>query len=633
MFQFEVEDDQDLLLRYELSLLNSPKQSSSFFDPLNRDDYNLRKYDEPNEYSMFHFDFNKFLLWLNLFNMIRGENDGNSFSENLWWICIVFVSVIVGTMLIIRIWLCCDPNCERTKEKLKEFKKKIISCCPCCENNEEFINSINNNIESDTYGPNYTGAFEISQELIDNSRAMLGKKVEKSVDVDENVGIASSATILPNNEITIRKSSTEIEIKNKENDTVSNDKFVYFPASVSSENPSHVFVNIMQPTKPLCFIPVDIILPILMPFEKPEIIFEKFVFNVEEETIHKLFYLETESKDKSSLLVKAEVINPAMIKLHFILFIQRLISLQFPSYKQIPTFPENKHISPLLKEQFFDPGEFNVLVIFVRVKIDNDTFMEIYDLENLIRLTNVFDNGFISGWSKCFPHLQLLNSNKKIMCIKSLENSSEFNYVKIIKKANDIYIDNIILELRMLQHGCFTQEAIKDFDYASFNVVSVIEKVDTSLIKINEVEEDSNSVNVFPTLSPSLSSSESPHECEVQSIPISDNYDISRMVRNIANRSIQINRSRRCSSNSINHDISDNSSLISGTFRSSAVITPFTLIADSKTQELNVLIKEITWLEVCNTIVAVALILIAVSLAFLFFDPHFIKSKNKLFSF
>jgi hypothetical protein len=260
--------------------------------------------------------------------------------------------------------------------------------------------------------------------------------------------------------------------------------------------------------------------------------------------------------------------------------------------------------------------------------------MEIYDLENLIREINEMDDDFIATWDKLFLQYrwELVKYQNKILWIKDLDNGIEFNYVKVIKRGGNIYIDNIILELKLLHKHGVTQSAIRDFNYLKFNIGSLMEKVDTSLIKINEVEDDSHSRNASPVISPSLSSSESPHEFEVQpvpvSVPVSEVCDTLNMARNFVNRTIQLNTSRRNSINNIDHNSANNTPVGNSISRLSTALTPFSFISNSFTQDIKDLVKEITWLEVCNTIIAIALILIAVSLAFFFFDPHFIKSKN-----
>jgi hypothetical protein len=106
-----------------------------------------------------------------------------------------------------------------------------------------------------------------------------------------------------------------------------------------------------------------------MPFENSEIIFEKYVYNVKEKSIHKLFYLEADSEDEASPMIKASVINPAFIKLHFTSFMQRLSNLEFPIYKKLARNSSDEQTTSLRREQFFDTENFDVVVLMVRIII------------------------------------------------------------------------------------------------------------------------------------------------------------------------------------------------------------------------------------------------------------------------
>jgi hypothetical protein len=459
--------------------------------------------------------------------------------------------------------------------------------------------------------------------------------ISKPQVIDPTINLINDVNILCDD-------SGQVAVEDDNNDNNNGDDVVYFPVSASRNSPSHIFNNIVQPSKPLRFIPIDVILSNFILLDESDIIFEKYIYNIEVQNIHKLYYSVSNPEGESSPMILASAFNPAMVKLEFSRFLQRLRSLQFTVHHFIPTSPLNSKIEILMREQFFDPNNFEVFVMMTRLKINNDTFMEIYDLENLIKVINAMDNDFIATWDKLFLQYrwELVKYQNKILWIKDLDNGIEFNYVKVIKRGGNIYIDNIILELKLLHKHGITQSAIRDFNYLKFNIGSLMEKVDTSLIKINEVEDDSHSRNASPALSPSLSSSESLHEFEVQpvpvSVPVSEVCDTSNMARNFVNRTIQLNTSRRNSINNIDHNSMNNTPVSNSLFRLSTALTPFSFISNSYTEDITDLVKEITWLEVCNTIIAIALILIVVSLAFLFFDPHFIKSKiwsEKLFFF
>jgi hypothetical protein len=263
--------------------------------------------------------------------------------------------------------------------------------------------------------------------------------------------------------------------------------------------------------------------------------------------------------------------------------------------------------------------------------------MEIYDIENLIRIINELYTDFINEWDKVFSqyHWNLIKGiNNRFLRLKNSENGVEFNYIKVLRRTKYMYIDNIILEDKVLRKNSIMHVAIKDYNYLRFNIGSIMEKVDTSLIKLNEVEDDSQSRNISPVSSSSSSFPESPHQFEVQTIPVSipDSVEAmcntSPMSRTSANRLIQLNTNRRNSVNNIDNSSFNNTPITRSTSRLSTAPTPFSFISNSFTQDIKDLVKEITWLEICNTIIAIALALIAVSLAILFFDPHFIKFKN-----
>jgi hypothetical protein len=104
--------------------------------------------------------------------------------------------------------------------------------------------------------------------------------------------------------------------------------------------------------------------------------------------------------------------------------------------------------------------------------------------------------------------------------------------------------------------------------------------------------------------------------------------DTSPMSRTSVNRLIQLNINRRNSVNNIDNNSFNNTPITNNTSRLSTALTPFSFISNSFTQDIKDLVNEINWLEICNIIIAIALALMAVSLAILFFDPHLIKSKN-----
>jgi hypothetical protein len=336
-------------------------------------------------------------------------------------------------------------------------------------------------------------------------------------------------------------------------------------------------------------------------------------------SIHKLFYLEADSEDEASPMIKASVINPAYILMHFTSLLQNLSSLEFPISKKWIRNNSNVQFSSLKREQFFDSEDLDAIVLMVRVKIAEDTFMEIYNMINLISLINNLNINFIPDWENKQNNWKLEKYREVLWIKDNLNKQLEFNLVKIIRKESNVYIDNIILELKTLHRNCFDQRAIKEFDY---NLDPIINKVDISLIYINKTDDDPSVDRVTPVLSPSLSSNSS------------ENREFSSLVNIICNETDSNNdKFFQGKVNKISEDfdnINSNNNLVRSSKRlSTAVVaTSLGLITKGKTENLDDLYLEITWLEICCIIIAVVLCLITISLGFLFFDPHLIKSKN-----
>jgi hypothetical protein len=73
----------DLLLRYDMISLIDPKLPSSLSNAVSKGNNKVKKGNNPEDHSIFHFDYINFLLWLNLFNSIKCEDNSNTFSDNL----------------------------------------------------------------------------------------------------------------------------------------------------------------------------------------------------------------------------------------------------------------------------------------------------------------------------------------------------------------------------------------------------------------------------------------------------------------------------------------------------------------------------------------------------------------------
>jgi hypothetical protein len=331
MNRFFDNDNFDLSISYELSQLKYPKVPSPLVDPIDENDLNTLNYDEPLENSIFHFNFDMFIMWLNLFNFVKGDDGNNSASDNLWWICIVLVSLIVFTMIVIRCWLCCDPNCEQTKRKLKilkkKFKKFFSRCFPCCEDDDDFIEPIRNDIEASI----------ITDSQIDfNSRIRIYDNINNkdTGNIDNNINnnpISKPQVLDPStnfmNEINIPCNDlNQVVDKKKIFDDTAKETLVYFPASSSRITPSHVFNNIVQPSFPLPFIPVDTKLSNFMILDGLDIIFEKYIYNADVRSIHKIFYSTLNPEGETSPLCEASAFNCIMVELEFISMFKHISS-------------------------------------------------------------------------------------------------------------------------------------------------------------------------------------------------------------------------------------------------------------------------------------------------------------------
>jgi hypothetical protein len=180
--------------------------------------------------------------------------------------------------------------------------------------------------------------------------------------------------------------SNQLVDKNKIIDDPDKEILVYFPFNSSKDTPSHIFNNIIQPSIPLSFIPVDTKLSNFMILDGPDIIFEKYIYNADAKSIYKIYYSTLNPEGETSSLCEASAFNHSMIKMEFISLIKHISSLEFSVYKYMPVSPPNPQFETLAKEQFFDPGKFDVFVMMVRIKIDNDTFIETYDINYIITL-------------------------------------------------------------------------------------------------------------------------------------------------------------------------------------------------------------------------------------------------------
>jgi hypothetical protein len=154
------------------------------------------------------------------------------------------------------------------------------------------------------------------------------------------------------------------------------------------------------------------------------------------------------------------------------------------------------------------------------------------------------------------------------------------------------------------------QNSINRFDCINYDLVKALDKIDTSIFLHNK-----NNNSVLISASPSLVPSSSPSNTEFQ-------------VENSVDHSITPSENDNDSNTIVDNNKNGNRFSMNQSFKPNMVVVPLSTILNSKTEILDSLIEEVSWLEICNFIVAITLILIVISLGFLFFDPHLIKSKN-----
>jgi hypothetical protein len=119
------------------------------------------------------------------------------------------------------------------------------------------------------------------------------------------------------------------------------------------------------------------------------------------------------------------------------------------------------------------------IVLFNRLKIDSERSVEVYNLHNLISCTYEVDKDFRLNFSSFLVknNLRLENIGSDTWIVSKVE-FWKFNFIKIIFRNNNEYIENIILESKSLSNLQIKQIAIKEFkniDYGLEDLVTEIE--------------------------------------------------------------------------------------------------------------------------------------------------------------
>jgi hypothetical protein len=202
------------------------------------------------------------------------ENAYEDWWNNYWWILLIIGSLGTLAMIIWRIWDCCEPKFEKTKRKFKKFKDGIRKCCYCSSDNDSFIRDIENNINLDSNDLNLYN--KNSAKLVFNeikernikiiSSCVSNDRVEVN-NINNNIEGNEGGNIIDNNnksklikfivekEGNYQYKSAQSDLRDRENNIDPNANCVYFPAGPCRKEASHVFMNIIQPRKPLSFLP------------------------------------------------------------------------------------------------------------------------------------------------------------------------------------------------------------------------------------------------------------------------------------------------------------------------------------------------------------------------------------------
>jgi hypothetical protein len=188
--------------------------------------------------------------------------------------------------------------------ELRKNNIKIISSC--VSNDRVEVNIINNNIEGNE-----------GENKIDSSNK--NNWIKFIVEEESNLQYKSS----------------QVDLRDRENNIDPYANCVYFPAGLYRKEASHVFMNIIQPRKPLSFLPLDIFLPPLMPVERSEGAVEKYVFNIKERKLYRLIHLKVDLNNTILPFQQNSVVSLDLFKALFVSFVQRVSEQNFPVRRSV----------------------------------------------------------------------------------------------------------------------------------------------------------------------------------------------------------------------------------------------------------------------------------------------------------
>jgi hypothetical protein len=208
---------------------------------------------------------------------------------------------------------------------------------------------------------------------------------------------------------------------------------------------------------------------------------EKYIFYIHNsEILFKEYYKTVDLNNKYYSMFQTIIPNVTNFGLDLIKFLEIICSQTFSVRKKIILNMEYTEFNALFNDskcfEYNSPGS---VALFYRIKIDNERSLEIYNLHNLISCAEEVDKNFGENFSSFLVknNLRIENIGSDTWIV-SKTNFWKFNFIKIIFRENNDYIENIILESKSLSILQIKQVAIKEFkniDYGLENLVTEIE--------------------------------------------------------------------------------------------------------------------------------------------------------------
>jgi hypothetical protein len=210
---------------------------------------------------------------------------------------------------------------------------------------------------------------------------------------------------------------------------------------------------------------------------------EKYIFYIHnDEIIFKEYYKKVDSNNKYYNIFQSIILNISNFGLNLINFLEILCNQNFPIRKKIIMNIEYIEFNTLFNDdKCFEVNLSDNLVIYNKIKLNKEKTLEVYNLYNLINCAKTLNKKFEENFSRFLirNNLRLENFGMDIWIV-NINKFWKFNYIKIILRENNEYIENIILESKSLSLLQVKQYAINDFkniDYGLMDLVSEIETV------------------------------------------------------------------------------------------------------------------------------------------------------------